>query len=486
MNRTNANFVPCVLLLGSCFLIYPSALMAEDLVVHEWGTFTSLQNSAGETLGDLNVDEEALPGFVHDAMPGLLQPDLAPTSAMHFDKGMAVDGRAVTMRLETPVIYFHQTPGSVPAIATVEVSFQGGVLSQFYPAAQLRTAGAVDEKGHFIVDPLGAASQSTLTWRYVQIGHSPGDTASVGPTTPAPVWLAPRAVAATDLYAGYADEKERFLFYRGLGHRDAPVRVVRDAGNERFTVHARGPLAISDGGVIGDLAVPAWWVVDIHDDGSTAFRELPAATIGNDAGKAVTSFSADFAATDYAAQNRVTLMARMHAALRGDGLFADEATALLATWEVSYFRNPGLRLFFLVPRAWTDAVLPLRITRFGGESLPHTMVRTMVGRIELVSHRQRDLLAAIAARPVKRDDLAWWGAAVQKHFGSRANLNPQKEHDLLRAMLRDPETVPGVAVPPDFSAYLALGRFRVAMVSDAARSPILAGLKSFMATYGIE
>jgi hypothetical protein len=464
----------------ACLLAATAHLAAEDLVVHEWGTFTSLQNGRGETLGDLNVDEEALPGFVHDAMPGLLHPDLALTPNMHFDKGVIVDGHAVTMRLETPVIYFHQPAGAQPASATVEVSFQGGVLSQFFPAAQLRTAGVVDERGHFIVDPLTSASRSTLTWRYVQIGHGQKEPASVGPATTAPVWLAPRAVAAADLHAGAAGEGENFLFYRGLGHRDAPVRVVRDADQERFTVFPR------PAGTVGGLAVPAWWVVDIREDGATAFRELPAATIGSDPQVAGTSFSGEFAAADHSTGNRAALIARMHAALVGDGLFADEATALLDTWATSYFSSPGLRLFFLVPRPWTDAVLPLRITGYTGAPLPATLVRTMVGRIELVSQRQRDLLAAIAAQPGQQRNLAWWQAALEHRFGGLATVAPQNERDLLRAMLRDPGTIPGVVMPADFSAFLALGRFRQALVRDAVHTPALAGLKAFMAAYAIE
>ncbi len=487
MCRTLKNIVPGIFLAGVCLLAGAAEIPAPDLVVHEWGTFTSLQNGNGETLGGLNIDEEALPPFVHDAMPGILHVDLAPQPGLFFGKGLVVDGSAVTMRLETPVIYFHQPAGAKPVDAVVQVSFAGGVLSQFYPAAQLRTAGAVDEQGHFIVDPLGATSHSTLTWRHVQIGQGAKVAASAisPPPTLAPVWLAPRAVAAADLHAGFAGENERFLFYRGLGHRDAPLKVMRDGDHDHFTVHARG-LAPAAGGVpIGDLAVPAWWVVDIREDGATAFRELTAATIGSNSQAVVTEFSGEFAASDYAAPNRATLVARMHAALCIDGLFADEATALLTTWEASYFRSPGLRLFFLVPRSWTDAVLPLRVTSYGGGSLPHTLVRTMVGRIELVSHRQRDLLATIATHAGERDEFGWWSTAVKQHFGDSQAITVEQEREFLLTLLHEPTAVRGVSVPPAYSAYMALGRFRAALVGEAARRPALVGLNGFMSIYGI-
>ncbi len=41
------------------------------------------------------------------------------------------------------------------------------------------------------------------------------------------------------------------------------------------------------------------------------------------------------------------------------------------------------------------------------------------------------------------------------------------------------------ARPWEFCAFLALGRFREALVCDAVHTPALAGLKAFMAAYAI-
>src|SRR5207249_10279683 len=46
----------------------------------------------------------------------------------------------------------------------------------------------------------------------------------------------------------------------------------------------------------------------------------------------------------------------------------------------------GTRCVFLVPRAWTDAVLPLHISNVSA------LTRVMVGRIELVTPEQRAFL----------------------------------------------------------------------------------------------
>lgn len=37
-----------------------------ELVVHEWGTFTSLQDETGRAIGGINSDDEPVPRFVHD------------------------------------------------------------------------------------------------------------------------------------------------------------------------------------------------------------------------------------------------------------------------------------------------------------------------------------------------------------------------------------------------------------------------------------
>ena len=103
--------------------------------------------------------------------------------------------------------------------------------------------------------------------------------------------------------------------------------------------------------------------------------------------------SAKFDDSQFHADNLMQLSASMCAALMDDGLLADEADALLDTWKASYFESPGLRLFYLLPREWTDHVLPMKL------SVDAKLVRTMVGRIEIVTPGQRKLLGQIAAGP---------------------------------------------------------------------------------------
>ena len=156
------------------------------------------------------------------------------------------------------------------------------------------------------------------------------------------------------------------------------------------------------------------------------------------------------------------------------GLFADEADALLNTWEVSYFKSAGLRLFFLVPRAWTDRVLPLTIS-----GAPPT-TRVMVGRIELVTPQQRALLANIAAGGA--DDAHALSDAVQAW--GQSGENRAKWHDLDTGKLSFAKA--GITVPPSFRAYLALGRFRNALLLDAERRDGNANLAAFIKAFHLE
>jgi hypothetical protein len=389
---------------------------AEPLVVHEWGTFTSLQDEAGMTIGGINTDDEPVPPFCHDLDTSLiLGPDETP---LVFYKGVRGCHPDVTMRLETPVLYFHLPKGLLtPMTVSVKVAFRGGWLTQFYPSAE--TGGF--SRG----ERLTAKTTGALAWNDLTIGGD-GD----GPTTTDPVWTAPRAVAVASLTATNR-ESEKFLFYRGVAHLLSPLQVSRSADSRTLVGRAQGAKA---GAVCSPLTLQHLWLVSVRADASCAFRSLPSVTAAaSGAGQRpapLFSTASEFAAADYSTANLGKLRAQMRSALQAEGLFADEADALLNTWEVSYFKSPGLRLFFLVPRAWTDLYLPLEV------SVPSEITRVMVGRLELVTPEQRALLGKLAKAPVPAQPWA--------HY----------------AVLDGKSVVQG-GMPP---AYRDLGRFRNALL----------------------
>jgi hypothetical protein len=89
------------------------------------------------------------------------------------------------------------------------------------------------------------------------------------------------------------------------------------------------------------------------------------------------------------------------------GLSGDEADALLATWRESYFEQEGLRVFWLVPRAFTDRVLPLRL-----RPEPAQLERVLVGRSEVITPG----LAAEIERGFRADGGAAW--RFDRRFGA--------------------------------------------------------------------
>ncbi len=87
---------------------------ANDLVVHEWGTFLAMGGPDGVALDGMYHEEHGLPSFVHARGRDQLRAYSA------FSKG------------ETPVIYFY-TAKEQPV--RVEVKFPRGLWTQWYPSA---------------------------------------------------------------------------------------------------------------------------------------------------------------------------------------------------------------------------------------------------------------------------------------------------------------------------------------------------------------
>jgi hypothetical protein len=74
-----------------------------------------------------------------------------------------------------------------------------------------------------------------------------------------------------------------------------------------------------------------------------------------------------------------TLAIDLEGILVEQGLYPDEAHAMVETWKDSWFEE-GRRLIYIVPRGFIDKVLPLTIT-----PSPDQIVRVFVGRLEIVT-----------------------------------------------------------------------------------------------------
>jgi hypothetical protein len=293
-----------------------------NLIVHEWGTFTSIAGKDGVALEwrPLNGPPD-LPKFVHTIQQGDAGLRNAPKAAL-----------SAVVRMETPVIYFYSNN---EMDVSVKVDFPKGKITEWYPQARLVKTGI--NWGRFKVMP--AASLN------LPVEYSASHYFAARETDSAPV-----QVCSTD---GKPAQQEKFLFYRGVGTFDLPLSV-KLAGNEillkNLSHNAIARLIIFEnrGGKIG------YRVLDAFTGETTS--ERPALD-----------------------GNMELLVSDLKQTLVAAGLYEKEAEAMIKTWRASWFEE-GVRVFYVLPRETTDTVLPIDI-----DPKPAQMVRVLVGRAEVIT-----------------------------------------------------------------------------------------------------
>lgn len=340
----------------------PFALRGEDkpdYVAHEWGTFTSMQGSDGTVLEGLQHEEEGLPGFVYSRSEVRDCPFRA-----HGYKGLEVDVENVTKKMETPVIYFY---AKQPLHVRARVCFNRGLLTQWYPVSDLLgpPERAVED------GPLDMAKveRSFLEWGVDVLG--PGAGLGGIPEVPADdPWAMQRlpdsnVVRTEERRAPRRgpQEHEKFLFYRGLGAFELPV-VAKTEPDLRLTIANNGADAIRH-----------LFVVHVRD-GVGRFTYVEEAPAGGTITVEALRLEKAAPVADMIARLRPALESKLVA----EGLYPKEAEAMTRTWERSYFRTEGLRVLYMVPRAFVDRILPVAL-----DPAPREFVRVLVGRLECLT-----------------------------------------------------------------------------------------------------
>jgi hypothetical protein len=186
---------------------------AGGLVVHEWGTFTSVASGDGTSIPwTVFADDGDLPCFV-------VRPFVLRKSTAH-----------ARVRMETPVLYFY-TPR--PATVSVRVEFPQGGITEWYP-------------------PAVQTGPRLLDWERVDL--LPGNEDAFPSTKARSHYFAARETDAAPVRVG--DRGEKFLFYRGIGEFEVPVqpRVMAD-GAVVVREPVRGLLFENRGGRMGYRAV---------------------------------------------------------------------------------------------------------------------------------------------------------------------------------------------------------------------------------------
>jgi hypothetical protein len=387
-----------------------------ELIVHEWGTFLSVQGSDGVTLGGMVDSDEQLPPFVESR------------SISTWERCMMRE------KMETPVTYFYTDR---PRDVQVQVRMPKGVLTHWFPnvcrfgpkpgakSAVSPTDSYLDWCTlHLIPDKLPYPREeihvATTTKGQVYSGRIVSRTAdevvlqaqdlgarlislptkelrelavakdSKGPPPPKLPDVAPEQIWR---YARQTDSAlvqvqtrqmeaipggnrikreyqcEKFLFYRGLGTFTLPLEVRSNDGPNKaglvLRLHntqaqpLRGLFAVS-------VAKDTIQFAELTDLPAKATREVAAASV--------------FVSPVPLEVGVPQVKSAVAKALVTAGLYPREAQAMVNTWENSYFRTAGMRMLYVLPRETVDGVIPLQI-----RPAPNDLVRVMVGRVEVLT-----------------------------------------------------------------------------------------------------
>jgi hypothetical protein len=324
------------------------------LTAHEWGTFTSIAGKDGRAVEWLPLTGSTdLPPFVE-----------------HFSGATLKQGLLGTVRMETPVLYFYTNRDTT---VSVHVSFSKGLITEWYPhASQVYPVAAVKPKyANFPVSDWALYQDhpdGSISWDSIQL--QPRNFADLPNDNSKNHYYAARRTASTALQvpSSKGPQTEKFLFYRGVSNLSVPVSTaIREDG----TVLAEN---------VADQPIPAALLFERRGE-RLGFRVVQAPA--KQFTLAVPELNGNI---DSLRQSVVDLLV-------AQGLYQDEAQAMFETWRDSWFEE-GSRLLYIVPRAFVDSILPLRIS-----PSPSQVVRVFVGRLELVTpNTQRTIEQAIQSR----------------------------------------------------------------------------------------
>jgi hypothetical protein len=336
-----------VIIAATIFVAAKNPVKNEDpnaVIVHEWGTFTSIAGRNGEAVEWTPLGGTTdLPCFVH-RLP------TANTSG-NIKGPVYAGGLSATVRMETPVLYFY---ASRPQTVNVNVRFRQGLISEWYPQADVTPANNAG---------FGSSTsfQSTATWRDINI--MPGATAEFPTEAARSHYYAARETDAAPL--SNASQMEKFLFYRGIGRFRLPIVATVEGDSVR--VRNRAPEDIRS------------VILFENRYGKIGFRV-------QDNVRDEVQFEAPALNT-----NLASVASELEAILVENGLYPKEARAMIETWRDSWFEH-GSRLIYIYPESEIDSILPLDI-----KPAPARTARVFVGRMELITATtEREVGQAIA------------------------------------------------------------------------------------------
>jgi hypothetical protein len=314
-----------------------------SVTAHEWGTFTSIAGPDGLAM-------EWLPLSDHTDLPPFVE---------HLQNADFKGGLRGTIRMETPILYFYSPQETT---VSVNVTVSGGFITEWYPHG---TVPALDPRPDFALTQ--EHTPGAITWKSVQI--QPNAAADFPRENSPSHYYAARQTSAAPLTINSSSgpQHEKFLFYRGVSATRPPLTAMLTNENTlALQNHFPAPLP-----------------------NAILFERR-----GSNIGYSILGPLADQASFTPPALDGSpdALISDLEGLLISQGLYPDEAHAMLETWKSSWF-DEGSRVLYIVPRPFVDSILPLTIT-----PAPQQITRVFVGRLELITPAtQQAVVSAFAA-----------------------------------------------------------------------------------------
>jgi hypothetical protein len=330
------------------------SVSTSDLVLHEWGTFTSFSGSNGVPVSFLPNNSD-LPGFVyrHKGDP--------------FSKSDLLS-RWGTVSMETPVIYFYTEKEMQ---ASIRVDFPKGWITDWYPHA----ATAPDGNPGSAKPKFSGDAGESIAWNVKLLPRH--TTLFPRENGENPYYRARETEAAAlqtsfelpddqkheSMRGGVVTQHEKFLFYRGVGTFPLPVTVQALGSGKVRVVNSAG------GKVTGVVMVTV-------RNGQIGFKALADLEGGTDTVAALPELTS----------SSTELGSVVEKGLIAAGLYEREAKAMVKTWDHAWFKEEGTRVLYVLPRTRTDELLPLTVS-----PQPKETVRVIVGRHDFITPEQESI-----------------------------------------------------------------------------------------------
>jgi hypothetical protein len=333
--------------------------------------------------------------------------------------------------METPVVYFY---GDKNQKVDLTVRFPKGKITEWYPQAKEvgPSAPPSTPPGYAVTQLLTRTKESLIRWNLEILPTAQNSSTALPVEKSGNHYFAARETDAAILRVNPTEsgqlstEYEKFLFYRGVGNFGTPLKVTMSASGEVTLVNT-GLETLKDLFLLG------------VNNGSGNFTHISKLAAGEQKTLRLDLDKRTMPLLKLVPQ----VSSELAKALTGQGLFQRESDAMVKTWNDSWLQEEGLRVLYILPRAWTDQTLPMDL-----KPAPRDLVRVMVGRAELITPALENKLAEQLTRAKAGDAAALSEAKILLKKCGRfglpvfnrvvAKLDPKREDKILAALLSEP------------------------------------------------